>query len=67
MVTFSCSTNWSYVEDLEDVSENTNDWPLNTSTRSVAMVSDAFTAAALAACSDAQRGMDNMARYGVKI
>lgn len=27
------------------------------------MVSDASTAAALAACSDAQRGMDHMARY----
>ena len=30
------------------------------------MASDASTAAALAACSDAQRGMDNMARYAVQ-
>ena len=35
---------------------------MNSNGSSVAMTSDASTAAALAACSDAQRGMDNMAR-----
>lgn len=55
------STSWSYVEDAEDLSQHKDDSLLNTSARSVAMVSDASTAAALAACSDAQRGMDHMA------
>ena len=30
------------------------------------MASDASTAAALAACSDAQKGMDSMTRYAVR-
>lgn len=52
------STGWSYVEDSEESSERKDD--SNTSTGSVAMSSDASTAAALAACSDAQKGMDSM-------
>lgn len=55
------SASWSYVEDAEDFTEKKDDLLNNRSTS--AMTSDAsVAAAALAACSDAQRGMDNMAR-----
>lgn len=54
------SASWSYVEDAEEFTEK-DDLLNNRSTS--AMTSDAsVAAAALAACSDAQRGMDNMAR-----
>lgn len=57
--TFSAS--WSYVEDAEEFIEKKDNLSNNRSTP--AITSDAsVAAAALAACSDAQRGMDNMAR-----
>ena len=57
------SASWSYVEDAaEEFSEKKDELLLNTKSTS-AMTSDtSAAAAALAACSDAQRGMDNMAR-----
>ena len=56
------SASWSYVEDAEDFSEKKDELLLNNKS-TPAMTSDASAAAAaLAACSDAQRGMDNMAR-----
>ncbi|KAL9955431.1 hypothetical protein ACROYT_G036758 [Oculina patagonica] len=59
------STSWSYIEDGEEFSEQKDDsLPSNRS----AMSSDASAAAAaLAACSDAQRGMDSMSRGFVAI
>ena len=55
------SASWSYVEDAEEFTEKKDDLLNNRSTP--AITSDAsVAAAALAACSDAQRGMDNMAR-----
>ena len=55
------SASWSYVEDAEEFTEKKDDLLNNRSTS--AMTSDASAAAAaLAACSDAQKGMDNMAR-----
>ena len=57
--TFSAS--WSYVEDAEEFTEKKDDLLNNRSTPTI--TSDAsVAAAALAACSDVQRGMDNMAR-----
>ena len=56
------SASWSYVEDVEEFSEKKDELLLNNKLTSV-MISDASAAAAaLAACSDAQRGIDNMAR-----
>lgn len=60
------SASWSYVEDAEEFTEKKNDLLNNRSTS--AMTSNAsVAAAALAACTDAQRGMDNMARGFVAI
>ena len=56
------SASWSYVDDTEDVFEQKDDHNSVLSADSVAMVSDTSTAAALAACSDAQRGMDSINR-----
>ena len=62
MFVSSYSASWSYVEDAEEFSEKKDELLLNNKLTS-AMTSDASAAAAaLAACSDAQRGMDNMAR-----
>ncbi|CAH3169830.1 unnamed protein product [Porites evermanni] len=55
------SPSWSFVEDSDGLIEIRSEPLLNSNGSSVAMASDASTAAALAACSDAQRGMDNMA------
>ena len=61
MFVSTCSASWSYVEDSEELTEKKDDLLNNRSTS--AITSDASAAvAALAACSDAQRGMDNMAR-----
>ena len=58
-----CSTSWSYIEDGEELSEQKDDLLLNNRPASGMTSSDAsVAAAALAACTDAQRGMDNMSR-----
>ncbi|KAJ7373482.1 hypothetical protein OS493_011077 [Desmophyllum pertusum] len=57
------STSWSYIEDGEELSEQKDDLLLNNRPASDMTSSDAsVAAAALAACTDAQRGMDNMSR-----
>ncbi|KAK2569051.1 Sorting nexin-29 [Acropora cervicornis] len=56
----SADHSWSYVDDTEDVIEQKDDHNSVLSGSSVAMASDTSTAAALAACSDAQRGMDSI-------
>ena len=58
----SADHSWSYVDDTEDVIEQKDDHNSVLSGSSVAMASDTSTAAALAACSDAQRGMDSINR-----
>ena len=59
----SHSASWSYLEDGEELLEQKDD-SLPGNRLASAMTSDASAAAAaLAACSDAQRGMDNMGRY----
>ena len=56
------SASWSYIEDSEEFSEQKDD-SLPSNRLASVMTSDASAAAAaLAACSDAQRGMDDMAR-----
>lgn len=56
----SADHSWSCVDDTEDVPEQKVDHNSVLSGSSVAMASDTSTAAALAACSDAQRGMDSI-------
>lgn len=57
------SASWSYVDDGEDGTSEQKDGSVFSS-GSIGMASDASTMAALAACSDAQRGMDSMTSGG---